>query len=355
MVATIRTWGFGAWPSIARLLRGEDIDIAHVQYQTAAFGMHPAINLLPFWVRFRAPRSRLVTTMHDFRVPYLFPKAGRLRSWTNQALMSGSHAVVLTTRQDFTLAQKSGASRPRLVPLGNNLPPALPASYDRSRWRAQHGLGQEDFVLSFFGLLNHSKGVDTLLEALALLASEASRFKLLMIGAAAGDSDPTNISYRQGILRGVRELGLEDSVHWTGHMVPEAVSMALAASDACLLPYTDGASFRRTTLITALAHGLPVVTTQPEETEQDLILSTTEGPVLSGVEGPALRSGANCLLVPPKDPSALAQAAQLLAATPELRSRLTQGACQVAQAFSWEAVTSRTLALYREVLEDRKP
>lgn len=345
--ATIRTWGFGAWPSIARLIRGEAIDIAHIQYQTAAFGMHPAINLLPFWVRFRVPGCRVVTTMHDFRVPYLFPKAGHLRSWMNQALMRGSHAVVLTNQDDLALSQMSGASRPRLIPLGNNLPPALPASYDRSHWRAQHGLGQQDFVLAFFGLLNHSKGVDTLLEALGLLQKASGNFKLLMIGAAAGDSDPTNIAYRQGILRRVRALGLEDSVHWTGYVAPEAVSMALAASDACLLPYADGASFRRTSLITALAHGLPVVTTQPEETEQELIRCT--------VEGPALRSGENCLLVPPKDAGALAKAVQLLAATPELRARLAQAACQVAQAFSWEEVTSRTLTLYRDVLADRNP
>ncbi|MBK9234160.1 MAG: hypothetical protein IPO15_25800 [Anaerolineae bacterium] len=64
-----------------------------IQYQTAAFGLHPAVNLLPGWLRLRLGRRRprLITTFHDLKFPYLFPKAGPLRlaavrCWRSRAM-----------------------------------------------------------------------------------------------------------------------------------------------------------------------------------------------------------------------------------------------------------------------------
>ena len=42
---------------------------------------------------------------------------------------------------------------------------------------------------------------------------------------------------------------------------PEEVSALLAASDLCLAPIVDGVSSRRTTVVAALAHGLPIIGT----------------------------------------------------------------------------------------------
>ena len=45
----------------------------NIQYQTAAYGMSPFIHFLPDALR----PIPVVTTFHDLRFPYLFPKAGR--------------------------------------------------------------------------------------------------------------------------------------------------------------------------------------------------------------------------------------------------------------------------------------
>ena len=47
----------------------------------------------------------------------------------------------------------------------------------------------------------------------------------------------------------------------TGALDPRTLSHALQACDVMAQPYSDGASTRRTTLMAALAHGLPTVTT----------------------------------------------------------------------------------------------
>src|SRR5438105_13054936 len=62
---------------IDRLTR--DCAVVHVQYQAAAFGMTLPVHLLPRYFRRRAPGRKVFVTFHDLKVPYLFPKAGRLR------------------------------------------------------------------------------------------------------------------------------------------------------------------------------------------------------------------------------------------------------------------------------------
>jgi len=52
-----------------------------------------------------------------------------------------------------------------------------------------------------------------------------------------------------------------DRVTATGDLDPVSLSHRLQACDLLIQPYPDGASGRRTTLMSALAHGVPVVTT----------------------------------------------------------------------------------------------
>ena len=76
-------------------------DILHIQYQTGAYGMHPAINFLP-WRLQRVPRRpHVVVTAHDLLPPYLFPKAGRLRQWVTRRLLTDADAVVVTNQDDY--------------------------------------------------------------------------------------------------------------------------------------------------------------------------------------------------------------------------------------------------------------
>ena len=48
-------WGWGLWPQMAGLLGRDRPAVAIIQYQTGAYGLHPAINGLPGWLRRRVP------------------------------------------------------------------------------------------------------------------------------------------------------------------------------------------------------------------------------------------------------------------------------------------------------------
>ena len=111
-------------------------------------------------------------------------------------------------------------------------------------------------------MLNASKGVDALLDAFKLVAAQQPNARLLLLGDEVGTSDPTD---RQTALR-VRQR-LSARVLQTGWLPPAQLSAFLLAGDVALLPYADGASPRRGSLLACAEHRLPIVSTTPAAPE----------------------------------------------------------------------------------------
>lgn len=331
----ISHWDLRAYPRISRWIADVRPDVVNIQYQPAIYEMKGAIHLLPRWQGQRSPQP-IVTTFHDLRVPYLFPKAGRLREWAVLQLATYSQGVILTNDEDYTmLTQKLHADQPgfklRVIPIGSNIAPAPPAGYERASWRLQQQFSPQDFLIGFFGFLNRSKGVETLLDAVAQLRQEGIPAHLLLIGGQTGSSDPTNRAYAAEIDARITAANLGRTVHRTGFTTPDEISAALLACDACALPYRDGVSLRRGTLHAALAHGQAIITTTPQTPAE------------------RFRDGENLLLVAPDAPAELAEALRELWRTPELRAHLGQGAKQLAAEFSWNRIAAHTAGFFRQL------
>src|SRR5215207_233138 len=113
--------GWGLLQAVKHRLAGPTAAL-HIQYQTAAFGMHPAINLLPRFLNLVCPGVRTVVTCHDVRVPYLFPGAGPLRSSVNRIMIDACSAAIFSDAGDRDWA----GARPThsLIPIGSGVPVA---------------------------------------------------------------------------------------------------------------------------------------------------------------------------------------------------------------------------------------
>jgi len=272
----------------------------------------------------------LLVTYHDVKVPYLFPKAGRLRPWITQFIARHCDAAIVTNEEDRQwLAQYRFRRGPVLIPIGSNIDATLPMGYDRDRQRAHWGYGPDDVVLGYFGFLNESKGGETLIRVLDALVKCGYNGKLLMIGGKLGSSDPTNVAYAERVGGLIETLGLSNRIQWTGFTPNEEVSANLMAADICVLPYRDGASFRRGSFMAALAHGRPIVTTVPQ------------------VNLPELVDGENIALAPVDDVDALAARVAALIDDPQQRERLGVGAKALSRQFEWEVIARQTMEVYR--------
>ena len=89
-------WQVRRWDgrSLVALVRSAPrAGVVHIQYQAGAFDLLGDVCLMPTVLRRIRPATRVVTTFHDARPPYLFPKAGGWRASAVRLLARTSDAV----------------------------------------------------------------------------------------------------------------------------------------------------------------------------------------------------------------------------------------------------------------------
>lgn len=321
----IAQWNWSTAWRIRRWVKDVNLSVIDLQYQAAAFDMHPAINLLPGGIA-GAP---MVVTFHDLNVPYLFPKAGRVRWWA-MLLLAGRAAGVIVTNQEDQLRLSSSrlARKLAVIPIGSNIAPHPPVGYQRAVWRKSLGILPEETLIGYFGFLHSTKGGEDLLEAIYRLKKKDIPVKLLMIGGRTGSSDATTKAYSEKIDEMISQMRIRRHIAWTGFVTPEEVSANLLALDVCVLPYRDGVSFRRGSLMAALAHGCTIISTTP------------------ALPFPELVHRENIYLVPPEAPVALAEAVATLRNNPKLTETLAKGSKRLSREFRWDSIADKTINFF---------
>jgi glycosyltransferase involved in cell wall biosynthesis len=317
-------WNLHVASTVRKWANTNCLDVINLQYQTAAFGMSPWIHFIPEHID-----TPFVTTFHDLRFPYLFPKAGGLRTKIVEHLAKRSHAVVATNQDDFERLRSHPNAH--IIPIGSNIP-SQPQMSEMEKYalRQQLNIPFDHFLIVFFGLLNSSKGIDTLLHAVATLRDSGLPCTLLIVGDA-GTSDPTNNAYAEKINTLTEQLHLTADVVKTGFVVESDVNHYLQIADCVALPFVDGASFRRGSLMAAIQAGCAIVTTLPNT---DIAL---------------FRHNVNMLMVPSGDSAALAAALRMIFADANLRTSLQIGARALAQHFNWDDIAESFINVFTHV------
>jgi glycosyltransferase involved in cell wall biosynthesis len=272
------------------------------------------------------------------RAPLSIPTVVTFHTLLDRTLRSRARALWLLTSATQVVASNEEITamvRRRLpwvvrrmteIPIGSNIPIAPPG--DAAATRASLGASPQAPLLAHFGLLYPGKGMETLLAALAILKTTHPDTRLVVVG----DTRETDRAYRSDLEALAVQLGVARAVTWAGRRDAEEVSRILAVADLFVAPFDGGASMRRGSLLAALAHGLPVVSTA------------------AAVPSSYLRDGDNVALVPPRDPAALAARVARLLDSRAQRARLAKGARKLADRLAWSSIAEETRAVYRRVL-----
>ena len=169
------------------------------------------------------------------------------------------------------------------------------------------------------------KGIHFLVRAIAELKRKTA-IKLLIVGGPYFQKD---VDYMDSLKREVADLGVEDSVIFTGFLSDTRIVMSLL--DIVLVPSIIPEACPRT-IIEAMAVGKPVIAT-PLGGSKELVTPETG------------------MLVPPEDASAIAEAVAALATDRErLRTMGEAAHRRAAQLFSSKKNTALTEAVYTELL-----
>jgi D-inositol-3-phosphate glycosyltransferase len=196
------------------------------------------------------------------------------------------------------------------------------------------GITPERRVILFVGRIEPLKGLDSLLEALALLRArglvERLRLCLLVIGGEP-DAPAERIDAEMRRLKELcRTLQISDSVWFLGKRDQDTLQYYYAAAEAVVMP-SHYESFGLVAL-EAMACGTPVVA------------SETGGLVF------LVKDGETGFHVPTGDPAALAEKLSLLLEDRALADRLGAQAAEYAEGFTWRKVAEQMIALYRSLV-----
>lgn len=223
------------------------------------------------------------------------------------------------------IALGAAPSRLEVVPYGVDAERFRPSIDARQRRRAEAGIGTNAPLLVAAGRLVRKKGFEYLIDALPRIAAPAQ-----LVIAGAGDLDAE-------LRARAAAAGVADRVRFLGDIAQDDVASWFAAGDVAVVPSVRDASGNvdglPNTVLEALASGTPVVATA------------------AGGIGSVIEDGRNGILVPERDPAALAQAVSALLADRRRGSALGVSArATVTARFGWEAAAARFEAAYDRAL-----
>ena len=303
---------------LKNLFEKEEIDLVHgMTIKSAVYGAMAA-RLAGIHARVLAVTGMgYVFTSNDIRARVLRPI---LRSLFKIALSGNRTRLILQNGDDVALFQSAGlydSEKVRVIPgSGVNCEKFRPSHRDTD---------QDELRVLLAARLVRDKGVLEYVEAARQLREDGRKIRFLL----AGDPDPGNPSSIEKDL--LEEWTRQGSVEWLGHV--DDMPSLLATIDVMVLPsYREGLPKG---LIEAAACGIALVTTDVPGCH-DVVTHDVDG-----------------LLIPPKDPKAIASAVAKLQDDRQLRRRLGDAARRKAMClYNERIIIGSTIDVYKEISSD---
>jgi glycosyltransferase involved in cell wall biosynthesis len=301
--------GAGWVGRLRALVRREGVDLVHVHSPVAAVGVRLA----------SGRRTRVVYTEHN-----VWGRYHRATYAANLATFSRNDHVFAVSDEVRASVRYPGPLRalpmPPVETLHHGLDPAAVAGWVAADGvRAELGIPEDAPVVGSIANFKAAKDHATMLEAAARVRAALPSVRFLLVGQ--GPLEPQ-------VRRLATELGLDGTVIFAGFRTD--AQRLVAGLDVFALSSTyEGLPIA---LIEAMSLGRPAVVTR-----------------VGGVPE-VVTDGAQALLVPPRDPAALADGLLRLLGDPELRARMGTAARARSLDFDIRKAVRRMEQVYAELL-----
>jgi glycosyltransferase involved in cell wall biosynthesis len=237
-------------------------------------------------------------------------------------------------RSDLTTLYRADERRVAVIPCGFDKGEFWPIA--KAFARRALGLSPGERIMLNVGRLTPRKGLDNLVRGLAHLARDHGIAARLVIVGGNSDLPDAALTPEMARLQSIAaDEGVERQVHFTGRRSREFLKLYYSAADIfATTPWYEPFGI---TPLEAMACGTPVI-----------------GADVGGIRF-SVADGVTGLLVPPRDPQALAAAAARLVADPELMKEMGRNGIHRVQAqFTWPRVARSISSLYDQVAPRRR-
>jgi len=289
-----------------------DCDVVIVQHEFGVYGGPDGEDVLRLLAELRVPTIVVLHTVLAHPSPH--------QQDVLEAVIAAAGAVVTMTRaarDRLAASYQVDLTRVSIIAHGALEPPESSASLSAVFRSSQ------PTVLTW-GLLGPGKGIEWGIEALAMLHDLQPTPCYLV----AGQTHPKVIerqgeAYREGLGQLIQRRGLSASVRLDGrYRDTRSLSQLVASSDVVLLPYDSTDQVTSGVLIEAVAAGKPVVATRfPHAVE-----------LLSGGAG---------LVVPHRNPAAIAGALRTVLTRSDIAAAMSSAAAAASPGLRWSTVAEQ--------------
>ncbi|MEW5800497.1 MAG: glycosyltransferase [bacterium] len=314
----------------AREIAKEDSQIVHIHYTVGAYKPGLAIYFVPLLIRFFSPRPRVVITYHQFTEHK--PSSFLFRSLLLLLCLSVDGYIFLRTDHSraFVFWETFLNKNYTFIPSPSNLECKELAPDSECPEPSRRSIPDSVVNLSHFGTIRQGKGLEILIRAFAAIHERYPAKKLILAGAV-------DDSYHRKLMGRISACdptgSLTEALVFTGQLAPDKLYRTLLGT-VVVLPFPDGASTYRSSLMAALGMGLTVITTMGNHTPE------------------LFEDGKNCFLARCGSWEDLAAAMdRVLSLQASDRERVgMEGYRLYTSSFSWSKCLSRHLAFYRNIL-----
>ena len=292
-------------------------DVAIIQHEYGIYGGPDGEEILPLLAALRVPSIVVLHTVLSE------PTAGQRAVLEMVTGLAGAVVTMtMTARDRLATGYSVDMSKVSVIPHGAPVASTPPL-------RVRPRVEVRPTILTW-GLIGPGKGIEWGVEAMALLQdlSPAPRY------VVAGQTHPKVLAhageaYRERLLARTHELGLDEAVTFVGRYLSSAeLSDLVTGADIVLLPYDSTEQVTSGVLSEAVAAFKPVVATRFPHAEE------------------LLGAGAG-LLVPHRDPTALALALRTLLTRRDIADGMSRAAVSTTSGTLWPEVARR----YRDLAD----
>lgn len=289
-------WGLGNVPRVQRLIRGVGADLTHIQYPTVGYGRKLGPHLVGLL-------ERAIVTVHEASQVHL------LRQLSLFPFLFGQHIIFTNGFEQAYVSRMAPwvSRRSTVIPIGSSVPIGL-ADGDR----------RLDEIV-YFGLIRPRKGLENVLELAGILKQRVSGMTVRIIGLPQKE--------HMGYLHTLQEKSVSLPIVWDLGLSNEETAKQLAGLAYAYVPFPDGASERRSSLLALLANGVATITTRGAQTPVGLD---------NTVEFAASSEEAVSIL-------------EALRTNPDRRQELSSHGVRYASRFSWVAIADLHIHLYHQM------
>ncbi|MGH9585632.1 MAG: glycosyltransferase [Acidobacteriaceae bacterium] len=292
-----KSWRLRDGKAILKAVDKARADIVHLQYPSVGYGHALGPQLLSC-CRPSVVTVHEVTQAHPVRRLSLYGFFGPART-----LIFTSHFEREAALRLAPWIKKKSV----VIPIGSNV---------------QVSACRQDAVpnaIGYFGLIRPNKGLEQVLELARLSLANPGKVKVLIIGSQFGGQESYYRSLRQ------QSAGLP--VEWRVGLNGPELNAALSECGVAYLPFPDGASERRSSLLAFMNLGTPVITTRgsqvTENLERAVIFTAT--------------------------PEEALQQAEVLTTDSSARNYIRTQSLAYAATYRWDMIAQRHVQLYRQL------